>query len=194
MKLPCLAVLIALPVFAHTPPLERLPAVVAAQVETATTGELNRAVVDETHTESVVLKIVGASLSLLSPLLVALVAFGAAYLNAKKKELEASGGRADGLHALAIGADLVHTYVARAEVEIRPMLQKALADGVLSQAEGAELKAKVIELVKRDMPANVMAALSNALGPAVEGWLSGKVEQAVTAQRAASNAPAPSPT
>lgn len=90
-------------------------------------------------------------------------------------------------NALAMASELVQTYVAKAEVELKPMFAKALEDGAISPEEGAALKAKVIEIIKRDMPADVWATVAGALGPAVDGWLSGKVEQAVSSQKVAAN-------
>lgn len=162
MKTFALLMLFALPVF--------------AQVPAASTPELAQASLEATHTESLVLKILGGLLGILSPLLVALVGMAVKYLNEKGKDNKA-------LAALGIGTELVHTYVAKAELELRPMLQKALADGKLTEAEGAELKAKLLELLKRDMPGPIMDTLQKTLGPALEGWLSGKVEQAVQQQQ-----------
>lgn len=86
--------------------------------------------------------------------------------------------------ALQIGTDIVATYVAKAEVELKPMFKSFLADGKISAEEGAQLKAKVLEILKRDMPASLMQTLGSALGPALDGWLSGKIEQAVAVQGA----------
>lgn len=168
-------VFFSLRAFAHAPPLEQLPDAMLAQVAPAATPELEQAAIEATHTESLFLKILAGLLGILSPLLVTLVAMAVKYLNEKGKDNKV-------LAALGIGTEIVHTFVAKAEVELRPQLQAALADGRLSDVEAQQLKAKVMEILKRDIPGPVMATLGNALGPALDGWLSGKVEQAVAAQ------------
>lgn len=155
-----------------SPPLEQLPDVALAQVDAAPPVPAEAPAAELASTESLVLKILGGLLGILSPLLVALVGMAVRYLNAKGKDNKV-------LAAFGVATELVHTYVAKAEVELRPQFQKALADGKLSAEEAAELKAKLLEILKRDMPGPVLATLSGALGPALEGWLSGKVEQAV---------------
>lgn len=127
--------------------------------------------------ELVLKYIVAPGLAVVGPLLVAAMAKLVTYLHAKEKDSKLFG-------ALSAATELVQTYVARAEVELRPEFAKALADGRLTPEEGKALKAKVLEILKRDMPAQLFATLSKALGPALEGWLSGKVEQAVTQQAA----------
>lgn len=151
----------------------------------AQTAAQAEAVTEVAQTESVLLKMLGGLLTILSPLLVALVAKAVQYLHNQGKDNKVAA-------AFAFGAELVHTYVAKAEVEIRPTLQKALADGRLDAGEAAALKEQVMAILKRDMPGDVMKTLSGALGPALEGWLSGKVEQAVAAQSSTAIA-APSP-
>lgn len=147
---------------------------VLAQV--ANVGEVVAA--PKTVGEMVLAYVVAPLLALLGTALVAAVGKLTTYLHSKEKD-----GRA--FAALAQASELVAAYVAKADVELRPEFQKALADGKLTPEEGAALKAKVLELLKRDMPASLMALLSKVLGGAVDGWLSGKVEQAV-AEKAAS--------
>lgn len=127
-----------------------------------------------TISEMVVAYVVAPLLALVGSGLVAALTKLVTYLHSKEKD-----GRA--FAALAQATELVQTYVARADVELRPEFQKALADGKLTPEEGAALKAKVLEMLKRDMPPALMALLGKVLGTAVDGWLSGKVEQAVAA-------------
>lgn len=116
----------------------------------------------------------------LGALLLVGVKIGLAYLI---KYLREKGESNKVFSALAMGTEVVNTFVAKAEVELKPMFKSFLEDGKIDAAEGAQLKAKLMEILKRDMPAPLMATLGGALGPALDGWLSGKIEQAVEAQK-----------
>lgn len=92
--------------------------------------------------------------------------------------LQARKNQGIGWHALAVLADVVRTQVAHAEVELRPMYQKALEDGRLTPEEGAQLKAAVIASVMKSAPGAILDAARQVLGGALETWLSGQVELA----------------
>lgn len=101
--------------------------------------------------------------------------------------LHAKEGESKLLKALGIGAELVSTSVSHVVDGLKPELQAALADGKIDDAERAALKAKALELLKKELPAGVQGVLSTALGPALETWLSGKVSQAIDAKEPAAN-------
>jgi hypothetical protein len=59
-----------------------------------------------------------------------------------------------------------------------PEFRKALAnDGKIDEAERAALKAKLMELVKAEMPEGVMSVLGNAFGSGLETVMSGLTEK-----------------
>lgn len=182
MKPFCLALLLALPALAHAPPLERLPAVVAAQAEApAPTAELNKAVVEETQTESMVLKLIGILIVPIGGLLSAILAIATAWLNGKRKDNKAAGGIAQLLELLA-------AHLATAKAELAPLLQEALADGKLTGAEREVLKKKMIELVLRSAPEGLLKMVRAFWGTAFDGWLEGKAHQVIDAAAAESGA------
>lgn len=86
------------------------------------------------------------------------------------------------LAALASGADYVGAAVAHVMAGLSADVQAALAnDGKIDAAELAALKVKTLALVKGEMP-GALKTLADAMGPAFETWLSGKVSQAVNVQ------------
>lgn len=90
------------------------------------------------------------------------------------------------LTALATGTDYVGAAVSHVLDGIRPDIQKALEDdGKLSPEELAGLKSKAIELIMKELP-KPLADVAQAMGPAFQTWLSGKVGQAIQAQAPAS--------
>lgn len=117
-----------------------------------------------------------ALVDLLMAVATGLLALGAAWVRAHAQNSKFAG-------ALMKGTELVETYVAKAEVELKPMFKSFLSDGKIDALEAQQLKAKVLEIVKRDMPASLWSTLQSGFGPAVDGWLSGKIEQAVEAQK-----------
>lgn len=127
---------------------------------------------DLVQTESVLLKIIATVIGLLTPFLVALVAKGVQWLHesGKSNRLAFAGG---------VVGDLLLAFLYKAKAELVPDLQKALADGVLDQTERALLKKKLIELVLRDAPGDVLKVVQNTLGPAFLGWLDGQAEKVI---------------
>lgn len=87
------------------------------------------------------------------------------------------------LGALAQGADFVGAAVAHVISGMQDDFKAALADGKVTPEEAAALKAKVLALVKAELPSALKTVADN-LGPAFETWLSGKVSQAVSSQTA----------
>ncbi len=133
--------------------------------------------------------VVAPMLPLIGAALVGLLAKGVAFLHSKEKDSKA-------LTALAVGADVVNAFVAHAEVAILPLIADAAKDGTITAAEGQAIKAKTLQLLKEQMPAALQATLGAVLGPALDTWLSGKLEQAVSQQGAVAamggpTAPAP---
>jgi hypothetical protein len=87
---------------------------------------------------------------------------------------------------------LVQATVSHAEVELRPVLAKAMADGTLDPAEAAELKATVLASLRKD-GATQLQALAKSFGLSEDAsatLLSGLVERAVLLLK---TSPAPSP-
>lgn len=86
------------------------------------------------------------------------------------------------LTALATGADYIGTAVSHIMGGLQADVKAALAnDGKIDAAELEGIKTKALALVKAEMPA-ALKTVADALGPAFETWLSGKVGQAVAAE------------
>ncbi len=124
----------------------------------------------------------------LVPLIPILGALIAAVLTKLVTFLHAKEGNSKIAGAFAIATDFVSTAFAHVRAGIESDLKLALADGTITDTERAALVAKLVALVKLELPAGMMAILSGALGPALETWLSGKADQVV---RAAAEPPSP---
>ncbi|MCC6178797.1 MAG: hypothetical protein WAZ94_15325 [Phycisphaerales bacterium] len=77
---------------------------------------------------------------------------------------------------------MMQTAVAHAERELRPEIQKALADGKLTPEEAAALKSKTLQIF-RDQAATQLGELSKLLGLSDTGlgaFISGLLERAVS--------------
>lgn len=126
---------------------------------------------------SVGLQLAGALTDLLMAALVAGIGMLATYLRTKAAESRAA----------KVG--LVVTEAARAAVldldrEMKPKLKAALADGVLTDKEKAELKAAAVELLKTKLPAGLLGTAGQVFGAFTDTYLAGKVEQAVAEKNA----------
>lgn len=134
--------------------------------------------------EAVLQYIVAPLIAIAAPILVALLAKLVQYLNSKGKEskLALVGG---------VVADAAHSVVAELDVTLRPKLTAALADGKLTDAEKAELKAAAVDALKTKLPASVMGGAAGIFGPLLDQWLGGMVERAVSARAVTEAAGAP---
>ena len=111
-------------------------------------------------------------LDLLTAAAIAGIGLLAAFLRAKASESKVAK------------VSLVVTEAARAAVleldaTIKPKLKAFLADGVLSDAEKAELKAMAMDLLKTKLPAGLLTTAGSVFGAFTETYLAGKIEQAV---------------
>lgn len=83
-------------------------------------------------------------------------------------------------------ADLAASIVAELNATLRPQLEAALKDGVLTDVEKTQLKTTALNILKTKLPAGTQALATSVFGAAVDTWLSGHVERAVVAANAAS--------
>jgi hypothetical protein len=84
--------------------------------------------------------------------------------------------------ALMVGVDAVQTAVSEVEQTMAAAMREAAADGVITDAEKAALKAKAIELSKKQLGDHGMALLGKGLQMGEEqltGWLGSRVEATV---------------
>ena len=120
--------------------------------------------------------VVPALVTVLGPLLVLALGQLAAFLRAKAGESKAAG-------VALVFTEAAHSVVAELEVTLKPRLQAALADGVLTQAEKDELKKAALDALKTRLPATALQSASAVFGPMLDTWLGGLVERAVAAQK-----------
>lgn len=120
--------------------------------------------------------VVPALVTVLGPLLVLALGQLAAYLRAKAGESKAAG-------VALVFTEAAHSVVAELEVTLKPKLQAALADGVLTQAEKDELKRAALDALKTRLPATALQSAGAIFGPMLDTWLGGLVERAVAAQK-----------
>ncbi len=81
--------------------------------------------------------------------------------------------------AFAVAVDFIETAFTHLRAGIEADLKLALADGTLDAKERADLVAKLVSLVKAELPGSIMGVLSGALGPSLETWLNGKAGDAI---------------
>lgn len=124
-------------------------------------------------------------LEALAPILLSALTAGATWALAHLAlwlKAKAEGNRA--FNALAQVEDLVASVVQDVENTTKPLLASALADGELTTAEGVQLKTAAMDAVKKRLGADGLATLKKVLGAVIggdlDGWLSGKIEQAVS--------------
>lgn len=99
------------------------------------------------------------------------------YLTAKSAESKGA------LVALKL-TGAAQSVVAELNATLRPQLEAALADGVLTEAEKKALKEAALTSLKTKLPAELMGAASGIFGSFLDTHLSGLVEQAVLQQKA----------
>ena len=127
---------------------------------------------------SVFLQLAGSLADLLMTGALALIGMLIAFLRTKAKESKSAN------------VGLVITEAARAAVleldaVIKPKLKIFLSDGILSEAEKAELKALAMALLKTKLPAGVLSTAASVFGAAfLDTYLGGKIEQAVSEKNA----------
>lgn len=139
---------------------------------------------------SIWLQVLGGLASLVSVALVPLLGLLTAYLRSKAAESKAARVGIV-LNEAAIAA--VHEL----DATLKPQLQAALADGVLTDAEKAQLKATAVELLKTKLPPALLSMAGDLFGAFTDTLVAGKIEQAVAAKnavQAAGDKPASPPT
>lgn len=118
--------------------------------------------------------LVGGLLGLIGKLLI--------YLHAKEQESKTA-------KVFATITEAAKSVVAELEVEVRPELQKALADGRLSPEEGEQLKKMALERLKGSLPPMLLRSASELFGGLLDAWLGGLVERANAGQKVDTAAP-----
>ncbi len=124
--------------------------------------------------ESVIAYILVPLIPALGTLIAAVLIKLATFLHAKEGNSKVAG-------AFAVAVDFLETAFTHVRAGIEPDIKAALADGTLDAQERAALVAKLVALVKLELPGGIMAILTKTLGPALETWLSGKAGQVVQA-------------
>ncbi len=82
----------------------------------------------------------------------------------------------------AVVVDMSQSIVAELNVTLRPQLAAALADGVLTDVEKAQLKTTAVGILKTKLPVGLQALARQFFGDAVDTWLGGHVERALQSQ------------
>jgi hypothetical protein len=82
---------------------------------------------------------------------------------------------------IASVTELVKNVVAHVNAELGEPIHKAAEDGVVTDAEWADLKAKCMAAVKGSLSAEMSATLAKTFGTGVESFLSGLVERGIGA-------------
>lgn len=85
----------------------------------------------------------------------------------------------------------VQSTVAHVEAELRPEFSRALKDGKVTKEEGAQLKARALELLKGQLGEQLkdIEKAMGIFGPALDIYLSGLLERALDVQKLAQASP-----
>lgn len=120
--------------------------------------------------------VVPALITVLGPLVIWALSQLAAFLKAKSAESKVLG-------VLSVVTEAANSVVAELNATLKPQLQAALADGVLTQAEKDRLKTAALDVLKTKLPAATLASAQGLFGPMLDTWLAGLVERAVVDQK-----------
>lgn len=120
--------------------------------------------------------VVPALITVLGPLVIWALSQLAAFLKAKSAESKVLG-------VLSVVTEAANSVVAELNATLKPQLQAALADGVLTQAEKDQLKKAALDVLKTKLPAATLASAQGLFGPMLDTWLGGLVERAVVDQK-----------
>lgn len=120
--------------------------------------------------------VVPALITVLGPLVIWALSQLAAFLKAKSAESKVLG-------VLSVVTEAANSVVAELNATLKPQLQAALADGVLTQAEKDQLKKAALDVLKTKLPAATLASAQGLFGPMLDTWLGGLVERAVVEQK-----------
>ena len=120
--------------------------------------------------------VVPALITVLGPLAIYALQQLAAFLKAKGSESKVLG-------VLSVVTEAAHSVVAELNATLKPQLQAALADGVLTDDEKRQLKKAALDILKHKLPAATLASAQGMFGPMLDTWLGGLVERAVVEQK-----------
>jgi hypothetical protein len=125
----------------------------------------------------------------LPPLLVALFGFVMWALAQLATWLRSREAESKLFRLTATVTDLSRSIVAELNATLRPQLAAALADGVLTDVEKAQLKSTALDVLKNKLPEGLRTLATQFFGTAVDAWLGGHIERAVVAQALPKAAP-----
>lgn len=120
--------------------------------------------------------VVPALVTVLGPLAIWALGQLGAFLKSKSSESKVLG-------VLSVVTEAANSVVAELNATLKPQLQAALADGVLTQAEKDQLKKAALDVLKTKLPAATLASAQGLFGPMLDTWLGGLVERAVVEQK-----------
>lgn len=124
--------------------------------------------------------VVPALITVLGPLAIWAIGQLGAFFKTKSAESKV-------FSVLSVVTDAAASVVAELNVTLKPQLQAALADGVLTDAEKKQLKDAALLVLKTKLPAATLASAQGMFGPLLDTWLGGLVERAVIDQKPVKN-------
>lgn len=119
-----------------------------------------------------------------SVVLSALVPWVKRWLEARTDEANASAAQKGLAKTALVLTEMAASVVALIEVDFKPKLKAALADGKLTDAEKAELRTEALRLLKEKAPAEVLKQAEGHFGPFVDMLLKGLIERQYQSQKA----------
>lgn len=131
----------------------------------------------ETAVSPLVKTLVEHSFELVSTVLLTAV-FPAVLAFLKARQAESATARM----ALVV-TEAAASAVAVVDRDMKPKVMAALADGVLTDKEKAELRDEALRILRVNVAPEVWNQAKASFGPLLEGWLKGLIERAVTERR-----------
>lgn len=98
--------------------------------------------------------------------------------------LRAKASESSAARVTLVVAEAANSAVAVVDRELKPKVLAAMADGVLTDTEKAQLREEALRILKTNVAPEVWTLARAQFGPLLEGYLKGLIERAVTERRA----------
>lgn len=109
---------------------------------------------------------------------------GVTILPALRGWLSAKAAESSAARVGLVLTESAQSAVAVVDRELKPKLKAALADGVLTDTEKAELQQEALRILRANVAPQLLEQAKAHFGPLLEGYLKGLIERAVTHRRA----------
>lgn len=109
---------------------------------------------------------------------------GTVLLPAVKRFFEARTAESNVSRVISVFVEAATSAVAIVDRDLKPKLLAALADGILTDTEKAELHTAAMAILKSSVAPELYEQAKVHFGPMLESWMKGLIERAVTDRQA----------